>query len=66
MNELAKARAIVAQHDELAALCVLVGAAPAANCTHLWLAEGVTPTLRNVQWKLYSALVAGDRVCVLV
>jgi len=42
------------------------GPAPAANCTHLWLAEGVTPTLRNVQWKLYSALVAGDRVCVLV
>jgi hypothetical protein len=42
------------------------GAAPAANCTHLWLAEGATPTLRNLQWKLYSALVAGDRVAVLV
>jgi hypothetical protein len=39
---------------------------PAANCTQLWLAEGVTPTLRNVQWKLFSTLVAGDRVAVLV
>ena len=42
------------------------GAPPAANCTHLWLAEGVIPTQRNVQWKLYSTLVAGDRVAVFV
>jgi len=42
------------------------GAAPAANQTNLYLAEGVTPTLRQVQWKLFSALVAGDRVMVLV
>jgi hypothetical protein len=42
------------------------GAAPAANQTNLYLAEGVTPTLRRVQWKDYSSLVAGDRVMVLV
>ncbi len=47
-------------------LRLLGGAAPAANQTHLYLAEGVTPTLRQVQWKLYSAMVAGDRVMVLV
>ena len=39
---------------------------PAANQTPLWLAEGVLPTLRQIQWKLFSALVAGDRVMVLV
>ena len=37
-----------------------------AGQTMLHLAEGTTPTLRRVQWKLYSALVAGDRVMVLV
>jgi hypothetical protein len=42
------------------------GAAPAANQTNLYLAEGVAPTLRRVQWKDYSSLVAGDRVLVLV
>ena len=39
---------------------------PAANQTMLYLAEGVAPTLRRLQWKDYSSLVAGDRVCVLV
>jgi hypothetical protein len=39
---------------------------PAANQTALFLAEGVTPTERRVEWKLYSGLVAGDRVMVLV
>lgn len=39
---------------------------PAANQTMLYLAEGVTPTVRRVQWKLYSALVAADKVMVLV
>jgi hypothetical protein len=38
---------------------------PAANQTALFLAEGVTPTERRVCWKLFSALVAGDRVMVL-
>jgi len=47
-------------------LRLLGGANPAANQTNLFLAEGVTPTLRRVQWKLYSSLVAGDRVMVLV
>jgi len=46
------------------------GAAPAANQTNLYLAEGVTPTLRRVQWKDAGAgganLAAGDRVMVLV
>ncbi len=43
----------------------LLGAvAPAANQTNLYLSEG--GTLRQVQWKLFSALVAGDRVMVLV
>jgi hypothetical protein len=37
------------------------GAAPAANQTNLYLAEGVTPTLRRVQWKDARALAAGDR-----
>lgn len=40
--------------------------APTANQTGVWMAEGVTPTSRQVQWKLFSALVAGDRVMVLV
>jgi hypothetical protein len=39
---------------------------PAANKTPLYLAEGATPTLRQVQWKLYSALVAADKVMLLV
>jgi len=47
-------------------LRLLGGAAPAANCTNLYLAEGVTPTLRRAQWKLQSDLVAGDRIMVLV
>ena len=43
------------------------GAAPGANLTNLYLSEGAAPaTLRRVQWKDYSALVAGDRVMVLV
>jgi len=42
------------------------GGAPAAGQTNLYLAEGVTPTLRRVQWKLFSALAAGDKVMVLV
>jgi len=42
------------------------GAAPAANQTNLYLAEGVTPTLRRVQWKDGANLAAGDRVMVLV
>ncbi len=47
-------------------LRLIGGAAPGANQTNLYLAEGVTPTLRRAQWKLYSDLVAGDRVMVLV
>jgi len=42
------------------------GATPGANQTNLYLAEGVTPTLRRVQWKLKSALVDADMVMVLV
>lgn len=42
------------------------GAAPAANQTNLYLAEGVTPTLRRVQWKDGASVGAGDRVMVLV
>ena len=45
------------------------GGNPAANQTNLYLAEGVTPTLRRVQWKDAGAgganLSAGDRVMVL-
>jgi hypothetical protein len=47
-------------------LRVVGGGAPAANQTNLYMAEGVTPTLRRVQWKDYSSLAAGDRVMVLV
>jgi hypothetical protein len=47
-------------------LRVLGGANPAANQTNLYLAEGVTPTLRRVQWKAGNTLGAGDRVMVLV
>jgi hypothetical protein len=47
-------------------LRLLGGAAPGANCTSLYLAEGVTPTLRQVQWKAGNALGAGDKVLVLV
>ena len=47
-------------------LRLLGGGAPAAGQTNLYLAEGVAPTLRRVQWKDYSSLVAGDRVMVLV
>ena len=39
---------------------------PGANQTMLYLAEGVSPTVRRVQWKLYTNLVATDRVMVLV
>jgi hypothetical protein len=42
------------------------GAAPAANQTNLYLYEGSTPALRQVQWKAGNALGAGDRVLVLV
>jgi len=47
-------------------LRLLGGAKPAANQTNLYLAEGTSPTLRRVQWKLFSALVAADKVMVLV
>ena len=39
---------------------------PTANQLPLYLAEGATPTLRQVQWKAGNALVAGDKVLVLV
>ena len=39
---------------------------PAANQTLLWLAEGATPTLRQVQWKLQASLLPTDRVMILV
>jgi len=39
---------------------------PGANQTMLHLAEGVTPTVRRVQWKAGNVLVAGDKVMVLV
>jgi hypothetical protein len=42
------------------------GAAPAANQTNLYLYEGSTPALRQVQWKAGNALGAGDKVLVLV
>jgi hypothetical protein len=40
------------------------GAQPGGNQTNLYLNEG--GNLRRVQWKLYSSLIAGDRVMVLV
>ena len=40
------------------------GTAPAANQTNLYLYEGSTPALRQVQWKAGNALGAGDRVLV--
>lgn len=39
---------------------------PAANSTNLWLAEGVTPTLRQVQWKQSQLLAPLDKVMILV
>jgi len=39
---------------------------PAANETPVWLAEGTPATSRQIKWKLYSALVAADKVMVLV
>lgn len=39
---------------------------PTANETPLYLAEGVTPTLRQIKWKDGAAIGAGDRVMVLV
>jgi hypothetical protein len=42
------------------------GGAPAAYQTNLYLAEGVTPTLRQVQWKDGASIGAGDKVMVLV
>lgn len=39
---------------------------PAANETPLYLAEGGTPTLRQVRWKAGDALGSGDKVLVLV
>ena len=45
-------------------LRLIGGAAPGANLTNLYLNEA--GNLRRVQWKDYSALVAGDRVMVLV
>lgn len=51
-------------------LRLLAGAAPGANLTNLYLAEGAAPTLRRVQWVDPGAgganLVAGQRVLVLV
>jgi hypothetical protein len=41
------------------------GAVPGANLTNLYLAEGVTPTLRRVQWKDGASVGAGDKVMVL-
>jgi len=42
------------------------GAAPGANQTNLYLYEGSTPALRQVQWKAGNTLGAGDKVLVLV
>ena len=39
---------------------------PAANQTLLWLAEGTTPTLRQVQWKQSQFLAPLDKVMILV
>ncbi len=39
---------------------------PAANETPLYLAEGATPTLRQVKWKDGASIGAGDKVLVLV
>lgn len=39
---------------------------PAANETPLYLAEGGTPTLRQVKWKDGAAIGGGDKVMVLV
>ena len=39
---------------------------PAANQTLLWLAEGTTPTLRQVQCKQFQLLQPLDRVMILV
>jgi hypothetical protein len=39
---------------------------PTANLTGVYMSEGATPTLRQVQWKAGNALVAGDKVMVLV
>ena len=39
---------------------------PAANQTLLWLAEGTTPTLRQVQWKQSQLLAPLDKVMILV
>jgi hypothetical protein len=47
-------------------LRLIGGGNPGANQTNLYLAEGVTPTLRRVRWKDYSDLAAGDKVLVLV
>ena len=45
---------------------ILGGWTGVANQTPIYISEGVTPTLRQVQWKDFSALVAGDKVMVLV
>lgn len=38
---------------------------PGANETGIWIAEGATPTLRQVKWKAGNALGVGDKVLVL-
>jgi hypothetical protein len=40
--------------------------ARAANQTPVFIAEGTTPTLRQVQWKDGASITSGDRVMVLV
>ena len=39
---------------------------PAANETPVWVAEGSTPTSRQVQWKDGASIGSGDKVMVLV
>lgn len=47
-------------------LRLIGGANPGANQTNLYLAEGVAPTLRRVEWVAAEDLEAGDKVMVLV
>ena len=59
----------IARLLELGGLLRLLGTGewtPAANQTPLYLAEGATPTVRQIQWKDGAAIGAGDKVMVLV
>lgn len=47
-------------------LRVVGGWTPAANQTPIWISEGATPTLRNLQTKDGAAIGAGDRVVIAV